>query len=317
MGLADVVPGVSGGTVALILGIYERLVAAISRVDRRLVGLVLQRRWADASEHVDLRFLACLGLGIVGGFAVMTLMLNRLLSNPVTFTLTMACFFGLILASSVLVARLVKPSSRQAVRAALCWGILGAALAFGVVLLPMPRGEATAAPSLPYLFACGAMGICAMILPGVSGAMLLLLLGVYTFLTDIPRSLVHGEEITRNLASVVVFAAGAVIGLLSFSKVLRWLLVRHHAATMAVLCGFMLGRSPRSGLFNTIQRRKSRSSNTRFWKLVGRRASLRRRWPEWSRWRRCCLSLSWITSRGGRRLRPPRNPRRRSSPELP
>ncbi len=241
MGLADVVPGVSGGTVALILGIYERLVSAISRVDRRLVGLLRQRRWTEAMEHVNLRFLACLGLGIVGGFAIMTLMLNRLLSNPVTFTLTMACFFGLILASSVLVARLVKPSTKQALRTAILWGLLGAAFAYGVTILPMPRGEATAAPSLLYLFACGALGICAMILPGVSGAMLLLLLGVYTFLTDIPRSLVHGEEVVRNLTSVAVFAAGAVIGLLSFSKVLRWLLVHHHAATMAVLCGFMLG----------------------------------------------------------------------------
>ena len=96
-------------------------------------------------------------------------------------------------------------------------------------------------PHLAFVFFCGAVAICAMILPGISGAMILLMLGVYIHLTEIPGNLLRGQDVVDGVVTVVVFATGCAIGLVTFSKVLHWLLERHHAVTMAVLCGFMFG----------------------------------------------------------------------------
>ncbi len=96
-------------------------------------------------------------------------------------------------------------------------------------------------PSFVYVFLSGMVAICAMILPGISGAMILLIFGVYIHLTEIPGNIVRGVDVSGGMITVVVFACGCALGLLSFSKVLRWLLTRHHSATMAVLCGFMFG----------------------------------------------------------------------------
>jgi len=240
MGAADVVPGVSGGTVALVVGIYERLIAAISHFDLRLFKHLKHREFRKAAEHIDLRFLCSLGLGIGLGILAMVLVVGQLLMDDRTRPFTMAAFFGMILASGLLVARLIRPSDpAQRVKAVLL-GVAGAAFAFGLTLLQSSSVE----PSLPYLFLCGAIGICAMILPGVSGAMMLLLLGVYTYLTHIPKMLIHGEEVSHCVVVIAVFGAGCATGLLSFSKLLRWLLKHRHGATMAALCGFMFGALP-------------------------------------------------------------------------
>ena len=236
MGGADVIPGVSGGTVALILGIYNRLVTAISRFDMTLLKCVMRMQWSAAAQHVDLRFLIALGCGIalgVGGLASLMLHLLEHQRQP-----TFAVFFGLILASCVLVARMVKrwtPTSAA-------WLVAGAAIAYTLVGLPLlknpPSGNG-------YVFLCGTIAICAMILPGISGAFILLILGKYGDMMGVPRDLLHGmlhfEVRFATIVTFVAFAMGCVIGLLSFSKVLRWLLARHESTTMAVLCGFMAG----------------------------------------------------------------------------
>jgi putative membrane protein len=148
--------------------------------------------------------------------------------------LTLATFFGLILASGFVVARSVE--QWNSCKAA--WVVVGACFAYWLVALPVPK-EVT--DSLGYLFVCGMVGICAMILPGISGAFILLIMGCYEHITGIIKSLLHGEVTGENILELVVFAGGCLVGLLSFSKFLRWLLARYHGPTMAVLCGFIIG----------------------------------------------------------------------------
>lgn len=238
MGCADVVPGVSGGTVALILGIYERLVTAISHFDRTLIHHVTQRQWREAAAHLDLRFLFFLAGGLGSGVVVMSLLIKHLLADSFSRSITFAAFSGMILASSLLVALMIRPVGRQK-PSCLVLGAAGAAIAWWASSLTA-AGE-TSPPSLPWLFICGCIAICAMILPGVSGALMLLVLGVYSHLLVVPHNLLHGEERLHSILVLLVFGSGCALGLISFSKVLKWLLARHHTLTMALLCGFMLG----------------------------------------------------------------------------
>lgn len=232
MGAADIVPGVSGGTVALVLGIYNRLVTAISRIDRTAVQHVLDRRWKDAAEHADLRFLISLGAGVGSGIAGLAFLMHYLLEHQLQFTY--AVFSGLILASGILVARSVD-RWRAATRLALVIGALVAWFVVGLDALQNPP------EGLWYLFLCGTIGICAMILPGISGAFILLILGRYTYVTGLIRGIMKGEWTIDNFLAVAVFCVGCLFGLLAFSRILRWLLLKYPQNTLAVLCGFMLG----------------------------------------------------------------------------
>lgn len=238
MGGADIVPGVSGGTVALIVGIYERLVTAISHFDLDFLRLLGQRRWARAARHIDLALLVPLAMGVLTGFVIMTTLMHYLWNTDTTRPLTMAVFFGLILASGVLVALMIHVRSSNEALACVVTAAIGAGFAWWVAGLTTAT---TSSPSLPYVFLSGAVAICAMILPGISGAMILLVLGVYIHLTEIPGNLLHGQEVGIGLLTVTVFATGCAIGLITFSKILHWLLERHHSLTMALLCGFMFG----------------------------------------------------------------------------
>ncbi len=232
MGAADIVPGVSGGTVALILNVYERLVTAITHFDSKLLRLVRQRRWSDAAIHVDLRFLIGLGAGIATGILSLASLMHHLLESHEDRT--HAVFCGLILASTLVVSRRIGRWSSE-VAGAFVVGIVGAALLVGLPVLSAP-------PSGPgYILFCGMVGICAMILPGISGAFLLLILGRYKFITGLLKAVLHGEITLDAIATLAVFALGCISGLLAFSRVLRWLLVRFHDQTLALLCGFMLG----------------------------------------------------------------------------
>jgi putative membrane protein len=248
IGGADIIPGVSGGTVALILGIYERLVTAISHVDLTLLGHLRRREWKAAMVHLDLRFLVTLALGVgLGVVSLASLMNELLLEHPVP---TWAAFFGLILASAVLVARLIPRWNLEAFG----WFSGGAVFAFWLSLQTGGR----APDDHLYLVFCGVASSCAMILPGISGALILVILGNYERLTGaikatvgVVKELLGRPETAQAaheaislgdaLTTIVVFGVGWAIGLLGFSKFLRWLLVRHEASTMAVLCGFMFG----------------------------------------------------------------------------
>lgn len=235
MGAADIVPGVSGGTVALILGIYQRLVTAVSHVDATLLGLAAQRQWAAAAARLDLRFLVALALGILTGAAGLAGLMHTLLEQHTEATF--AAFFGLILASGLLVGKMCRPRGSGELLTSIALGVGGVVVAY----LLVSQAGISNRPGLGYTFLCGCIGICAMILPGVSGSYLLLLLDKYHEITGIIKNLVHLDVTAGDLVTLVVFALGCLVGLLAFSKLLKWVLVRHYTPTMAVLCGFMIG----------------------------------------------------------------------------
>ena len=246
MGGADIIPGVSGGTVALILGIYERLVTAISRFDIELLQHLKGRRWRDAAEHIDLRFLVTLAGGILTGVAALSKLIHHLLEHHHQHTL--AAFFGLIVVSSLIVGRMVAPKNTWQMTFAIVLGAVAAWFAFWMVGQPSMRHPPA---GNGYLFLCGMIAICAMILPGISGAFILILLGKYADVLAVVKDLVSLNFTVENITTLVVFASGCVVGLICFSKVLRWLLSHFHAATMAVLCGFMIGSLRKMWPFQT------------------------------------------------------------------
>jgi len=231
MGAAYIVPGVSGGTMALILGIYERLIAAIAHIDLELLGRLREGRWADAVEHADLRFLTTLLAGIGLGIVSLASLMHHLLEHEMAATFGL--FFGLILASSWHVGRLIERWTAVEIVAA----ALGGLFAFWLTgLVPVAID-----PSYPYVFVSGMVAICAMILPGISGAFILLILGMYYHVTGLLKAIASGAVTGEALLTVAIFVAGCATGILGFSRVLRFLLDRFHSVTMAVLCGFMLG----------------------------------------------------------------------------
>lgn len=232
MGGADIIPGVSGGTVALILGIYQRLVRAIGRVDGTFVKLLFNGYWISAANHIDLRFLVCLGIGILTGVVSLASTVHTLLEDH--RQLTFAAFFGLIAASGILVARMVERWNPLDY-VTLIASAIAAYLLVGLPLLEDPPD------GLWYLFLCGYIAICAMILPGISGAFLLVILGKYIEITGIIKGFKDLEFGVTELTKVAVFASGCLLGLLSFARLLKWLLQRHEKQTMVVLCGLMLG----------------------------------------------------------------------------
>lgn len=226
MGAADVVPGVSGGTVALVLGIYERLVHSIHTA-ARAAGSLLRGRFGDARRRlaeVEWRLVVPLLVGI--GLAVITLaavISNLLDEEPQN---TAAAFFGLVLGSIVIAWRLVR--RWDAVRVIV--GLVVAAAAFLALGL---RGDPVSDPSLPIYLGAGAIAIVAMILPGISGSFILLMLGMYQNAIDAVDA--------KDLTVLGVFLVGAVVGLALFSTLLDRLLRNHHDTMMAALIGLMAG----------------------------------------------------------------------------
>jgi putative membrane protein len=243
MGAADIVPGVSGGTVALILGVYERLLAALSRFDSQTVGLVLRGHLGEAWRRVDAWFLVALAGGIGVGVKGLAGVMTYLLSEQATYTY--AAFFGLILASGWLVARLARPATPLAGARCVAIGLMAAAFAVWL----MSQGRMAPLPGLLYTFVCGMIAICAMILPGISGAYLLLILGKYEEMS----ALLHRAPSISGYewATLGVFLTGCLIGILSMSRVLKWLLAHYWSATMAALAGFMIGSLYRVWPFQT------------------------------------------------------------------
>lgn len=231
MGAADIVPGVSGGTMALILGHYERLVNAISHVDRKFLSLLKDRKIKEALEHIDFRFIVALGVGILTGIVALASLLNYLLVNHQAYTY--AVFSGLILGSSYLVSRRLKGWSGLGI---VCM-IIGAVIAWQICILQPMHGSLS--PLTAFLAAT--VAICAMILPGISGAFILLLLGLYHPVTELIKGLPKGEFDVSGLIILAAFGTGCLVGLLSFSRFLKWLLANHHDSTLSFLCGLMLG----------------------------------------------------------------------------
>ncbi len=231
MGTADTVPGVSGGTVALILGHYDRLVAAIGNVDLQLLTLARQKRWAAIGEKLDFRLMIPLGIGILAAIVTLAGLMHWLLDHRLQATL--ATFLGLIAASVWVVRREVTRWSTGP-----CIGVAaGILIALALGWVPATSGDV----GLAWLFFSATIAICAMILPGISGAFILLLLGSYEPVLSMVRGLSHGELDAATLLRLAVFAVGCLTGLLTFSRLLKYLLAHHRDQTIAVLIGLMIG----------------------------------------------------------------------------
>ena len=223
MGAADVVPGVSGGTMAFILGIYEKLIRDIRAFDWSLLKMLLSGRFREAEASVPWRFLAAVLIGIFTAIFSLARMISWLLENqPI---LIWSFFFGLILASVVTVGKKFQ-SWKTAYLFWILAGTLGAYWLVGLVPMTTPNAAW-------YLFLSGAIAICAMILPGISGSFILVLLGKYQYVLDAVNN--------RDIATLAIVAAGAAVGLILFSRLLNWLFRRHHDLTIAILCGLMIG----------------------------------------------------------------------------
>ena len=227
MGSADIVPGVSGGTIALITGIYEHLVHAISKINftfiKPLVKGDFKGFWNTMLDEIDFKFFIPLVLGI--GIAMLTLAKVITYCMDVYTDLTYSFFLGLIIASAVVLFKQIPKISFKHI----LFAILGMVLAFTFVSL----NPIAANHSLFVLFISGLIAICAMILPGISGSFLLFLLGQYEYML----TALHEMHVTE----IIVFLVGAVIGILGFSKLLNYLLKNYEEITMAFLIGVMLG----------------------------------------------------------------------------
>jgi putative membrane protein len=226
MGAADIVPGVSGGTMAFITGIYARLLTAITAFDLGLLRQVLGGDFKAAWIRVDGAFLAALLAGILASVLTLARLISHLLvTQPL---LLWSLFFGLILASALVILQRIEHWS-MATLVGIAAGMLVAAFVGLSSTIAFPGGIAG-------FFLAGFLAICAMILPGISGSFILVLLGMY--------ARVLGAIETFDVLPLAVFAAGAACGLLAFARLLRFLIERYHSPTMATLTGFLVGSLP-------------------------------------------------------------------------
>ena len=223
MGAADVVPGVSGGTIAFIVGIYEELIDSIKSINltslKMLCSLKFSRFWKAVNGNFLLAILSGIGLSV---FSLAKLITYLLVQEPV---LVWSFCFGLVLASIWFVSREVAQWNAKTVIAFAA----GAVAAYAITITT----PAETSNDLWFIFLCGAIAICAMILPGISGSFILVLLGKYFFIMDAVKSL--------RISVLLVFSGGSVIGISLFSRALSYALHRFHDITIAILSGFMLG----------------------------------------------------------------------------
>lgn len=223
MGAADVVPGVSGGTIAFIVGIYEELLESIKSINITSLKLLFTGKIGAFWKAINGNFLFTLVAGIAISIFSLARVITYLLDTyPV---LVWAFFFGLVLASTWIVSKDIKKWNWKII---LCF-IVGAVVAFFITVAT----PAETPNSLWFIFLCGAIAICAMILPGISGSFILVLLGKYSYIMESVKNL--------DLIVIIVFMIGAIIGITSFSRLLSYTLRNFYDVTVAILAGFMLG----------------------------------------------------------------------------
>mgnify|MGYP004683349073 FL=1 len=223
MGAADVVPGVSGGTIAFITGIYDELINSIKSINAASLKMFFTGKWGEFWKMINGKFLLFLLAGIgISVFSLAKIITWLLVAYPV---LVWSFFFGLVLASTWFVGKDVKERNWKTGLGFL----LGAALAFYITVAT----PAETPSHFLFIFLCGAIAICAMILPGISGSFILVLLGKYFFIMEAVKTL--------DLKVIVIFGIGACVGITSFSRLLSYALSHMRNITLAVLSGFMLG----------------------------------------------------------------------------
>ena len=223
MGSADVVPGVSGGTIAFIAGIYEELLDSIRSINLSSVKLLFSKGVVSFWKEINGTFLVVLLAGILTSILSLARLITYLLANHAI--LVWAFFFGLIVGSVYFVATKIKKWNVPVIIS----GIIGIAIAY-YITITVP---AETSQSLPFIFLAGFIAICAMILPGISGSFILLLIGKYEYILTALKNI--------DLSVIITFSVGCVAGLLSFASLISWLFRKYHDLTVALLTGFMIG----------------------------------------------------------------------------
>ncbi len=234
MGIAEVIPGVSGGTIAFITGIYERILLAIRDFDLVFLKLLFTGKFREIWNRVDHLFLLLLLGGMACGVVAGVFGVTHLMETYPE--VLWAFFFGLIVASAWYVGRQVKEWSIAKI-AAVCIGII---VAYMVTVISPVEGST----NLLYVMLSGLLAICALMLPGVSGSFVLLLLGMYTVIIGSVKDILMGAGMDK-LVLISCFIVGMVVGVVSFSRVLTWMFRQYHMLTLALLSGFMIGALPK------------------------------------------------------------------------
>lgn len=223
MGIADIIPGISGGTIALMLGIYEQLIQSIRSFDLVFIKLIFQGKIKQAFDHVQWKFLITLLSGILTAILLLSKLISWLLQHHPIFIHSF--FFGLILATIPIIAGIMK---KWDLKKTVCLFISTILTFFLVGMSPISTSE-----TWWFIFLSGALAICAMILPGISGSFILLLLGKYQFILNA----IH----QKDFGILIIFISGIIVGILSFVRILQFLLHRYHDITIAILTGFVIG----------------------------------------------------------------------------
>lgn len=223
MGIADAVPGVSGGTIAFITGIYEELLHSLNAIDQDAFRLLIKLRLAELWKKINGNFLLTVLAGVITSLLVLiSIIYNLIVNYPILFS---SFFFGVIFASVALVLKEIKT-----------WGhkpIITFVISVGIGYFITRLSPVETPDTYWFIFICGALAICSMILPGISGAFILLLLGKYQLMIT--------ALVEFHLGIILTFTAGGVLGLLGFARLITWVLDHYHHITIAVLAGFMLG----------------------------------------------------------------------------
>lgn len=223
MGVAELVPGVSGGTIAFVAGIYEEFISSINNINLKTLRLWREEGFTSFWKALNGNFLATLFLGMcISIFSFSKLISWLLVNEPISLW---SFFFGLVIASVLFVAKAIEKWNLVTVLLL----ILGAAVAYYITTIPPSQNT----DSLPFLFFSGALAICAMILPGISGSFILVLLGSYKTVLDAVDE--------RDFKILITVGLGILFGLLSFAKILKWMFSHYKNITLAILTGFILG----------------------------------------------------------------------------
>ncbi len=230
MGIAEVIPGVSGGTIAFITGIYKMLIDSIKAVDRELISVLFKGRIREAWTRLNGPFLLWLIMGMAAGVIVGVFGVSYVLETYPEILWSL--FFGLILAS---VPYMLSKMEQRSISGVVLL-FIGALIAFGITTIPPSAGNA----GLVYLFFGGVIAISALVLPGISGSFILLLMGLYTTVIHTIKAFLESPEF-NEFTMLAVFGIGCITGLLVFSRIVSTAFEKYHDATLALLSGFMLG----------------------------------------------------------------------------
>lgn len=230
MGVAEIIPGVSGGTIAFITGIYEKLMQTITSVDANLLKLLLKGHWKEAFSKLDIGFVLRLATGMITGIVFGVFAISYFLEHyPEPLW---GFFFGLIIASVLYIANQWETKDYKQIIAL----VLGALAAYGITIISPADGNT----SYPFIFISAVIAISAMLLPGISGSFMLVILGMYNFILGSLKSVMTDFDVTGILV-VLVFLAGVATGAATFARIFSWLFARFKNITLAVLTGFLIG----------------------------------------------------------------------------